>query len=503
MPTASNRAGCRDRLLDVALAAGLIVLGAAIRLRWFGGFGLADDSEFWFETRYLLDLGTVFPDNQAYRFAWWLPTAIVVRLLGMSEATMVLPYLIYSLLGIGLVYATALLLFGRWAAVVAALLVAVHPLDVAWATLMTNDFASSFFMAVTMYCVLRAIRYDDPVARRRLWAIAGVAMVVASYAKVTGVLLVPVVAAVALQNRRRLDGIRWLVWTAGGLFAVGAVTSYALTGSFLGPMNAELRSQGILDAATAMQRQPTRRDLLYFPQLLFAPMHLGVLVNALYPHALVLLVLLAWPLGLETEPTLWWWLVVVFLGMELNIQHVAGYWVTGFRNVRHAHVFVYPIVLLVTGYLAALRVRVPRAAAIAAGLLAATAAVESARTASIPHVAYADGREACRFVETAPAGRIYLDEVLRWRCQTLVPKALARWDVQPIPSGPPGAAVLARVTAGYVITGGGREPMYGGTDQIPLASALPPGRGRVVLERGGPIDPVWRPEPFRIWQFDE
>src|SRR5262249_15522682 len=153
---------------------------------YFGGFGLADDRIFWLEVKNILVAGRVAADNQAYRFTWWLPTAIAARLLGLSETTLVLPYLVYSLLGIALVYAFALMLFGRWAAVVAALLVVVHPLDVAWATLVTNDFALSVFTALTMFCVLRALRRDDPIARRQLWVIAGLGVFLSYYSKVSG-----------------------------------------------------------------------------------------------------------------------------------------------------------------------------------------------------------------------------------------------------------------------------------------------------------------------------
>src|SRR5206468_3867383 len=83
--------------------------------------------------------------------------------------------------------------------------------------------------------------------------------------------------------------------------------------------------------------------------------YLGNFYHAFFPHALVVLWLASWPLALRSAPVLWWWLLPLLIGMELSFVRVNGYWVAGFRNFRHAHVFVYPIVLLVAGYLAALR----------------------------------------------------------------------------------------------------------------------------------------------------
>src|SRR5205814_287146 len=82
---------------------------------------------------------------------------------------------------------------------------------------------------------------------------------------------------------------------------------------------------------------------------------------------------------------------IVFLGMEFNVQRAAGYWVRGFRNARHAHVFVYPLVLLLTGYLVALRAKRPALATAAVVVLLVTASVAAVSTATKTQTAFADG----------------------------------------------------------------------------------------------------------------
>ena len=491
----------RLRATDVGLAAGLMLLGLVIRVHWFSGFGLADDGIFWGEVRNILVTGTILPDNQGYRFKWWLPTTVLSRLLGQTEWAMILPYLLYSLAGIGLLYVFGFRLWGRWGGVVAGLLLVVHPMDVAWSTLITNDIALSFFSGVVVYCTLRALAVPDPVARRRNWVIAGVALFLCYHSKVTGLLLVPVVAAIVATHRARVEDMRWLAWTAALLFGAGAVTSFALAGSLLGPMHAELNFQGLLlnPAAHAVRAV----DLRLYPDLLFGRDHLDDFLNAFYPHALAILVLLAWPLGLRVEPALWWWFAFVFLGMEFNLQPVGGYWITGFRNVRHAHVFVYPLILLLAGYLVALRARVPRVAAACVLLLAGSAAFEAASTATKTHVAFADARAACAFLHEVRPSTVYLDDVLCTRCPYTDAEVFAKWSVTRLPPNPrQRTLLLAHAPPGYVVTGGAREPIYGGVGVVPLASELPAGRAELLHERAGQIDPRWRPEPFRIWRLN-
>src|SRR5437879_1196601 len=59
--------------------------------------------------------------------------------------------------------------------------------------------------------------------------------------------------------------------------------------------------------------------------------------------------------------------------MEFNVQRIGDYWISGFRNVRHAHVFIYPLILLLTGYLVALWAKLGWAAAACCVALVAAA----------------------------------------------------------------------------------------------------------------------------------
>jgi hypothetical protein len=483
---------------DLAIAAAIMAAGWAIRLWCWSGVGLADDGIFMPFISMIVQSNDV-AGNLGYRFTWWLPTAMVAQLLGEGEMAMVLPCLVYSILGIGLVYALAHMLFGRWAATTAAALVAVHPLDVTFSTMVTSDVVLSVFSALTIFALLRALAHDDAIARRRWWVVAAAGLVLSYHSKVSGLLLVPVTAAIVWRQRDRLDGIRWFGWTLMLGFGASALVSFAVTGNVLGPIRSEMFYQGLLQNPAG--RQVTSRDLLLYPEILFRRSHLDSFLNGPYPHALALFVLLAWPLRLRVEPALWWWFLAILLGMIFNVQYIDGYWVSGFRNVRHAHILVYPLCLLLAGYLGALRPLAPRLAAVVATVLLAGGFGEALSASTRTQESFADTRTTCRFLAGLEPSVVYLDATIDARCRLLSRPPLAGWRMEFLNDFPDQrAAKLATALEGYVVTGGGREPVYPGAP-VARATELPADRVELVLERSGPLDELWRPEPLRIWKL--
>ena len=321
--------------------------------------------------------------------------------------------------------------------------------------------------------------------------------------KVTATWLTVGLAGLGLTRRDRLAGLGWFFTTALLLFGASALVSYAFAGTVLGPFQAELKFQGLLQAPPPVSGA-LRHAVLAWPLMLFDTDYLGNFYHAFFPHALVVLWLASWPLALRSAPVLWWWLLPLLIGMELSFVRVNGYWVAGFRNFRHAHVFVYPIVLLVAGYLAALRQRAPRLAPAMLAMLLVASLYEAVKTADVTHTAFGDGRAVCNFVAGQPAGTIYLDAVLINRCTDTNGEQMRRWRVNNLPPDPPiRARLLEQAEPGaYAVTGGAREPVYTGPHFVPREVELPLERFQSVLERGGPVSEAWRPEPLRIWRVE-
>jgi hypothetical protein len=239
--------------------------------------------------------------------------------------------------------------------------------------------------------------------------------------------------------------------------------------------------------------------ILAYPRMLFVRNHLGDLLNSVYPHLLVLFVLLAWPLGLRSSREVWVWFLAVFLAMEFQMNKVGGVWVTMFRNVRHSHAMVYPMVLLLAGYFVSFRARHRN---FAYGLLAGAlvfSAWMSVSVASKTHEAFGDRRAVAQFLVTLPPKPVYSDVQLGWTLPIHAGESanltFRELDFDPVKR----RAQIAGIPEGYLVTGGGREPYYGCYDCIPTADELPPGRWRLLREFPGQAN-QWRPEPARVWE---
>src|SRR5262245_50348783 len=175
---------------DWGLMLGLMLVGLLLRLRWWSGYGLADDGNFKGAIEQIVNAG-VLANAYTYRATWWLPTALLCRALGFTEAALILPITIISMLGIGLIFVFGRSLWGRAGGVIAALLLIVHPVDFAWSTMFANDIFQSFFAALCMLLFLRATDAGDPTRKRRLFFFSALSLFLAYHAKVTAAALVP------------------------------------------------------------------------------------------------------------------------------------------------------------------------------------------------------------------------------------------------------------------------------------------------------------------------
>ncbi len=488
---------------DVLWMLCLIAAGLALRLRWYSGFGLGDDVLFRHAIFSIVTQKHVQPDNGAYRFTWWFPTALACRIFGMSEIGMILPIIVIDALGIGLVYAFGKALWGRAGGVIAALLLIAHPLDLAWSTMITSDIFLSFFAALTMLCILRAFEREEPAARAWLWAFAGLSLWFAYHAKVSAVLMAVPIAFTCWRHRRRIDwNARWFLVTAGVFFGASALVAYTFTGDPVAPYHAELSYQGLTGPEAAKFHALTPPVFWVWLHILFRTDQLGDMLYSVYPHLLIALAVVGLFLGVRTSADLVVWFVVVFLGMQFNIQRVDGIWVAGFRNVRHTHVFVYPIILMLTGYLVAMRARLRLVTDVGLALLLAFSLAQGVAAATKTRVSFADRRITCEFLAGRPVKPVYSDfQIATWASitdmkHTFLP--LESFDVAKR------RAEIASIKSGYLVTGGGREPLYGCIDCIPRVAEIDPARWRLLLEVPGPPEPtVWRPEPLRIWEAVE
>ena len=137
------------------------------------------------------------------------------------------------------------------------------------------------------------------------------------------VLLLPITVLTALLYRRRLDRqVLYFVGTTALLVGGGALVSYVFTGDLVAPYHAELYYQG-LTGPRAVDHRLTAPVFWAYRDWLFFPSNLGDYLFSVYPH---LIVLLRWwlVLGIRSSAAMFVWFLIIFLGMQANLQRVEG-----------------------------------------------------------------------------------------------------------------------------------------------------------------------------------
>jgi len=159
------------------LAIGLVLaFGVGLRLLYFSGLGLGDDVLLRLDIAALVRTGRPNISPTVYRFSWWLPSTLIARWLGLGEAGLITPILLFDAAGIVVVYLVAKTLWDRTAGILAALLVVATPLDFAWSTMLTTDVVLSVFAALTLLFATRALEEVDPTWQRRDWLFAAICL---------------------------------------------------------------------------------------------------------------------------------------------------------------------------------------------------------------------------------------------------------------------------------------------------------------------------------------
>ncbi len=161
------------------------------------------------------------------------PSALIVRIFGASDLTISIWPLIGSLGSVAMAYLLGRDIANRRVGLVAAGLVAVAPIEVRLAGFLRPDAIMPAFVALAIWCALRAARSERHVGR---WAFAGGLALGAGWSvRESALLMAPVVIAAAWKTIRRT-----ILPGALGAAAVPVMTAlvwFALGGALLAPVS--------------------------------------------------------------------------------------------------------------------------------------------------------------------------------------------------------------------------------------------------------------------------
>ncbi len=188
------------------------IVTLAIVLRWAAFVGVvgADDATISDMAQRLLASGPWIPETHYQgRVGLIYPLALIYALFGIGEWQLVAVPFSLGAASIVLAFLIARELCDDRSALIAAVILAVFPLDVAAATQMMPDLPLGVLTATSFYLALKALRNDDP----KLWAVAsGLAWGYAYLIKVEAVFMaVPFLMLLAIHRR----DWRKLFWVFG------------------------------------------------------------------------------------------------------------------------------------------------------------------------------------------------------------------------------------------------------------------------------------------------
>ncbi len=153
----------------------------------------------------------------AHRFTVFLPVVPCFALLGVGPISSRLWPLALSLVQVALVYHLGRRLLGRATGLLAALFVALAPLDVIASTTLQPDIIMAAFLTAAAVCWVLALE-DGHAGNRALPMLSGICFALAVLARENAALLVVFYAGTALWRRTRAGALLWAV--AGGLLVI-------------------------------------------------------------------------------------------------------------------------------------------------------------------------------------------------------------------------------------------------------------------------------------------
>ncbi len=480
-----------------------IILLAAIALRvaLFSGYGLGDDPNYYASYHDILKTGHWQPDRgYDWRFAFWVPVVLFMRVLGVTEWGFVGFITLCGVLNVALVHALARQDWPEpWAALVAMALMAVFPLEVLSSTLFVID------IPLATYCFAGFWLYREALAERRrrgtrvaMAFLGGVFLFLGYSTKQWGILAGSIFALEALHRRRG-------TWR----YSLLCASSFAvLLGSYLGWQWWRF-GDPIMDVHVVRKAAiflPHSWDIVtdYSRMLLFRNEH-GTWLGGWYVHATGVLALLFLPRLLGAGK----WLLF-FLVLLACLSAMPSHWENGHWVLLVPHIFRYLCFLSIALCLAlaaywreAIRFRRALALPALAAFLVLTG-VQAVQLTGPTRDAFGEQRQANAILLTQfPQERFVSDWGFLSRLQNFGFDGMNWQRFQGIRSETPDgqARELASVRGAIVVTGGARLPWYGCIRcAASVAKLAPPSSWQLVVAFDDPPLTRYRPEPLRIWR---
>jgi len=352
-----------DRTNRFLTISNIIILALLIRTLCFSGFVLGDDPNYTDYARTIID-GSYPPLCDlcvfAFRPVLLYSIGLSLKWLGWSEFNFVLPILLSSLISIYLIYRLAELLFDKNTGLLAALLLAVYPLDVVHATTMSNDIMLGMLVALSMLLLLKGLK-----GRGRGLALcftaSGIVLGIATGVKINAIPIIGVfiliISYIAWRERRFNRGTMLFLISWVLIQTIFSVTYYLKTGDGFAHIHTELmfnkkfNPSGFVDTAECL-----KKALLYYPQHMLCLKIEGHPGYCFYPYGFVFPVFFlgvfyfVWKREEKAVIPLMWF-AYLFLMMEFTPLRISPSYQPIHRLIRFLAIMSIPALLVVAYFL--------------------------------------------------------------------------------------------------------------------------------------------------------
>ncbi len=457
----------------------LIILSIAIAIRifFFIGFGLGDDSIYSIIVNGIMNQGFQSFDlnyGANYRIGLYLPMLLFFSIFGINDLSLVLYPLLTSLGSVIVIYFIGKELFGKETGIIAAILMTFCPFDAVFASTMTIDIITSFFVAL---CFLFFLKGDTCTGKKYiLYFILSAIFLFYSYLiKIPCYLVLVCLVIITLIKIKSFK--RHLVFYGSTivLLLLSFVADRFLSGYFLNCSYTQLTQ--------CIQPSWYVGVLLEYPRWLFERMHGGSLPFGYYFYLTIPALIYISSTRLKQALPVLIWLLVLFLIMEFIPLKFELPYKPSPRYPRYLHALLIPSVLILSaGFYELLKFK--KTVFVGAFI---TFLVSSIVEAHILHKTwkepFTDVNEASKFLLTLPEKPIYSDYLLlnRFKFDAQYEKDyLIPWDLNGILSEldklkwglsyfilrdlneigteeKGGFSELKNMRSGYVVAGGSRS----------------------------------------------
>lgn len=445
----------------------ILIFAIFIRLLFFVGFGLGDDSYYASMSKTFMERGfnslyLEFGSN--YRIGLWVPISFFFKILGISNISFVLFSFLTSIGLIIIVYLIGKELFNGKVGLIAAFFITIVPFDSVFASSMTIDIPSGFLLALSFLLFIKgnkSSRFNSIV----YYSAASLCLIWSYFIKIPSVFMVFVFPLISLINFKKIKKHFIFYIILSGLFLTSFIIDYSISRDPLHYLHQELK----------YGPKPSQFKYIWdwYPKWMFTrEMSFNILLFGYFFYVSVFAIVYCLVKRIKESHYLLIWFFTIFVLLEFLPMGINPYMVAP-RFFRYTYAFFVPATLISAMALYSIwksSVRKHPALikilfALFFFILTYTSLIEGSKLANIYKDSFSDSREAAIFISKLEPKAIYADNSMldRFNFYTVYERTNQTFlsfsiDFQKEIVEGKNYSALYKISDGYAVLGGARSP---------------------------------------------